>query len=45
MMTNLGYTEKVLDHFKNPRNPGRIEDADVTAKVGAPPAATWSSFT
>ncbi|HPJ29818.1 MAG TPA: iron-sulfur cluster assembly scaffold protein [Methanothrix sp.] len=35
MMTNLGYTEKVLDHFKNPRNPGRIEDADVTAKVGS----------
>jgi NifU-like protein involved in Fe-S cluster formation len=34
-MTNLGYTEKVLDHFKNPRNPGRIEDADVTAKVGS----------
>lgn len=34
-MKNLGYTEKVLDHFKNPRNPGRIEDADVTAKVGS----------
>jgi NifU-like protein involved in Fe-S cluster formation len=34
-MSNLGYTEKVLDHFKNPRNPGRIEDADVTAKVGS----------
>lgn len=35
IMSNLGYTEKVLDHFKNPRNPGRIEDADVTAKVGS----------
>ena len=35
IMTNLGYTEKVLDHFKNPRNPGRIEDADVTTKVGS----------
>ncbi len=34
-MTNLGYTEKVLDHFKNPRNAGRIEDADVTTKVGS----------
>jgi len=35
MMSNLGYTEKVLDHFRNPRNPGRIEDADVTTKVGS----------
>ncbi len=35
IMSSLGYTEKVLDHFKNPRNPGRIEDADVTAKVGS----------
>ncbi len=34
-MSNLGYTEKVLDHFKNPRNPGRIEDADVAAKMGS----------
>jgi nitrogen fixation NifU-like protein len=32
---SLGYSEEVLDHFKNPRNPGRIEDADVTAKVGS----------
>lgn len=35
IMSNLGYTEKVLDHFKNPRNPGRIEDADVAAKMGS----------
>ncbi|MDF0590411.1 iron-sulfur cluster assembly scaffold protein [Methanotrichaceae archaeon Mx] len=25
----------MLDHFKNPRSPGRIEDADVTAEVGS----------
>jgi nitrogen fixation NifU-like protein len=31
----FGYTEKVMDHFKNPRNVGVMEDADVTSKVGS----------
>ncbi|AEH50987.1 iron-sulfur cluster assembly scaffold protein [Pseudothermotoga thermarum] len=31
----LKYTELVLDHFKNPRNMGRMEDADVTATEGS----------
>jgi NifU-like protein involved in Fe-S cluster formation len=31
----IGYTDKVIDHFTNPRNTGKMEDADVTAKVGS----------
>ena len=30
------YTEKVLDHFKNPRNQGVITDADAVSQVGNP---------
>jgi nitrogen fixation NifU-like protein len=35
-MPRLEYSKKVLEHFKNPRNVGEMEDADAVGTVGNP---------
>lgn len=32
----MEYSEKVMDHFRNPRNMGRMENPDGVGKVGNP---------
>jgi nitrogen fixation NifU-like protein len=38
------YSEKVMDHFKNPRNVGEIPDADGVGKVGNPVCGDITKF-
>ena len=33
-MSNLNYTDLVIEHFQNPRNVGTLEDPDGTGTVG-----------
>jgi nitrogen fixation NifU-like protein len=38
------YTEKVMDHFQNPRNVGVIKDADGVGQVGNPVCGDMMTF-
>ncbi len=38
------YSERVMEHFKNPRNVGTIEDADGVGEVGNPVCGDMMTF-
>lgn len=38
------YNEKVIEHFKNPKNVGEIEDADGIGEVGNPVCGDMMTF-
>ncbi len=38
------YSDKVMDHFQNPRNVGKMDDADIIGEVGNPPAEILLRF-
>jgi len=42
--TPLPYSQVLLDHFRNPRNLGPFEGADVVAKAGSPACGDMITF-
>lgn len=41
---SIGYSEKVMDHFLNPRNVGEFEDPDGVGRVGNPKCGDIMEF-
>ncbi len=41
---SVGYSEKVMDHFMNPRNVGELEDPDGVGRVGNPKCGDIMEF-
>ncbi|MGQ9609946.1 MAG: Fe-S cluster assembly scaffold protein NifU [bacterium] len=41
---SVGYSEKVMDHFMNPRNVGEFEDPDGVGRVGNPKCGDIMEF-
>lgn len=41
----MNYTDTVMEHFMNPRNVGKIKDADGLGKVGNPVCGDMMTFT
>jgi len=40
----MEYTEKVIEHFTNPRNIGKLDDANATATEGSPACGDQITF-
>jgi nitrogen fixation NifU-like protein len=40
----MAYSDKVMDHFSNPRNVGTIEDADGVGEIGNPTCGDMMTF-
>jgi len=40
----MAYTDKVMDHFRNPRNVGEIADADGVGEIGNPVCGDMMTF-
>ncbi|MDR0485618.1 MAG: Fe-S cluster assembly scaffold protein NifU [Elusimicrobiota bacterium] len=40
----MAYSEKVMEHFANPRNVGEIEDADGIGEIGNPVCGDMMTF-